>query len=336
MRRGGVTLEELVREYANQGIDERLYAEIVNTVRAVVYGRRYPPSYSPTGRWDDHALTALAHDWTMTKLLRYGHLEHFLASNEDLRGFRKGLELSFRDFLIGQKRRTVLDNLFQRANMILVSEDRFRLFNDTGKKATRLWGLSNWQNVQPFQGSDGQLIEIGFRLPALPVIRYRPDARKLSPILSDRDLAEFIASLLGAAQELLSLERMMVVFKYRFALLEVTEMSLDEPLSIDQEGHALSLQQILGTDEAIEEQFSVAETAEAVLRDLTPRQRRVLWEYVQPDATLTRVAELVGCSKSTVDNELRRAMQTIREYTGGYDEARNVYERLIEALNPVP
>ena len=115
-------LETLVNECASVGLGEHLYREVLRTVRAVVLGRRYSPAYSPTGRWDEDAFTALAHDWIMKKLLQYRQLEHLLLSNQTMRGFRKGLELSFVDFLIGQKKRTALDNLFHRASAILQSD----------------------------------------------------------------------------------------------------------------------------------------------------------------------------------------------------------------------
>ena len=50
------------------------------------------------------------------------------------------------------------------------------------------------------------------------------------------------------------------------------------------------------------------------------------------DATLVSVAELVSCSKSTVENELRRAMRAIRRNTGQADEAEAVYEHLVNVL----
>lgn len=326
-------LDALIEEFASGGIGQQLYREILGTVRAVVFGHGYPPAYSPTGRWDEDAITALAHDWATDKLLRRGQLEYLFLANETLRGFHKGMELSFRHFLIGQKKRTELDNLFQRANAILEADARFKILAETGRKATRLWGLSTWESRGALQGSDTELIAAGFRVPDVPVIRYRPDARKLSPVISDRDLAEFMLRLFEEIGSGLSLERVVVVFRYRFNLLEAEEVSLDRPAAVDQEGRELALGDTLAGGTLPEDEALAAETAAGVLRELSPRQRRVLLEYARPDATLTSVAELAGCSKSTVENELARVMRAIARSAGGPDEAQAVYERLIEALS---
>lgn len=325
-------LQALIEEYAAGGIGEQIYREILKTVSAVTLGHGYPLAYSPTGHWDEDAFTALAHDWTLEKLIRYGQLEHLLLANQTLSGFGKGLELSFRHFLIGHKQRTVLDNLFQRAAHVLESDPRFTKIVDTGRKATSLWGLSIWHDGEPFQGSDSELVAAGFRIPEHPVIRYRPDSRRLSPVISDHDLAELLADLLNELRRLLSLEQMVIVFRYRFDLLEVTEVSLEAPMGLSQGGDSLLLGEPMEAGAGPEEEILVAETARVVLRELSPRQRQVMRAYAQVNATLTSVAELVGCSKSTVDNELRRAMGVIRYNAGDLDEAEAVYERLIEML----
>lgn len=326
-------LEVLIQELAAGGIGEQLYREILGAVRGVIFGHGYPPAYSPTGRWDEDAVTALAHDWTIDKLLRRGQLEYLLLANEVLRGFRTGMELSFRHFLIGQKKRTELDNLFQRANAILERDARFQLLQEPGRKSTRLWGLSVWEARGAFQGPDADLVAAGFRVPEMPVIRYRPDARKLSPVIGDRSLAEFIAGLLAQVGFGLSLEQMVVVFRYRFNLLDAENVSLDASAAIDDEGGVSSLAERLSDGTLPEEEILATETALTVLHELSPQQRRVLLEYARPNATLSSVAELAGCSKSTVENELRRTMQAIERNVGGPDEAQAVYDQLIEALS---
>jgi DNA-directed RNA polymerase specialized sigma24 family protein len=329
-----VDLQDLIREFLAGGVGELLYAEIAGTVRAVVFGYRYPPTYSPRGRWDEDALSGLAHDWAMERLIGRGQIQHFLLTNETRAGFRKGLELSFRHFLIGQKQRTVLDNLFQRANTLLENDPRFRLAVDTGRKATRLWGLSSWERAEPFQGPDADLIAAAFRLPNVSVIRYRPDARRLSPVIRDRDLSDFLAGLLTEVQRLLSLTQVTIAYRYRFNLLESAGVSLDEPVAADAEGRELLLSERIAGGREPDEELLVTEAAQAVLRELSPRQRRILREYSRPAATLTSVGQLEGCSKSTVDNELRRVMQILRQNTGGLEEAESVYAQLMAELFP--
>ena len=63
--------------------------------------------------------------------------------------------------------------------------------------------------------------------------------------------------------------------------------------------------------------------------------RKVSWQPLQlsaaaPNATLTSVASLLGCSKSTVDNELRRALSAIRQHSASAEEAESVYTEVLD------
>ncbi|TAK22134.1 MAG: sigma-70 family RNA polymerase sigma factor [Chloroflexota bacterium] len=325
-------LDELVAEYAHAGVGSRLYGEIVSTVRAVVMGRRYPPSYSPTGRWDADALSALAHDWTTDKLLRYGQLEQLLVANTSRRGLRRGLELSFTDFLVGRKKRTALDNLFNRANTRLESEAHFRVFA-AGSKATRLWGLTEWKDPRPFQGPETELVAAGLRPAGFTAIRYRDDARKLSPVVLDRELSEFIDALFREVGGLLSLGQMAVVFRWRFDLFDATMVGLDEPTGPEQDGYAPTVAETLPGGRTPEAGVVTNESASAIVRNLTPRQQRALLEYARPGATYTTVAERLDCSKSTVENEVRRALQLIASESEGPDDAEDTFARVLDLLS---
>lgn len=325
-------LQTLVDEYASVGLGEYLYQELLRTVRTV--SQRYPISYSPTGRWDEGAFTALAHDWAIAKLWRLGHLEHLLLTNQTLTGFRNGLVLSFRNFLISQKDRTALDNLFQRANTILEHDPRFRLFGETRKKASRHWGLASWEDVQPFQGQDEELIAVGFRLNGFPTIRYRDDAKKNSPILTDVDLTAFLYALLETVNRTLSLTQFALVFKYRFNLFGTDEGSLEVAVAEDSEGNSLQLTDVIRERPTIEEVVIINETATALLNELSPRQKQVLLAYAQPGATLTSVGGQLGCSKSTVENEVQRTLEAISRHAETMEEAEAIYARLLELLSP--
>ncbi len=325
-------LQTLVDEYASVGLGEHLYQELLETVRTV--SRHYPVSYSPTRRWDEDAFTGLAHDWAITKLWRYGQLEHLLLANQALAGFRKGLVLSFRNFLISQKDRTALDNLFHRAHALLESNPQFRLFGENRKKVARLWGLASWQEKEPYQGQDAELIAVGLGIEGFPIIRYREDAKKNSPILSDTDLAAFLQVVLQTVGRLLSLAQFALIFKYRFNLLETDEISLETPLATDSEGHPLQVGDLISAGRTGEEEAILSEEAATVLSELSPRQKQALLAHTQPGATLTSVANQLGCSKSTIENEIRRTVEAIYRHAATREEAEAIYARLLELLSP--
>lgn len=325
-------LQTLVDEYAADGIGEELYKELLQTVQTV--SRHYHISYSPTRRWDEDAFTGLVADWALDKLERFGQLEHFLLASQTLSEFRKGLAYSLQQYLISRKDRTALGNLFQRANAHLESDPRFSLFRGDSKKVARIWGLASWQGIQPYEGQDEELIAIGLGLKGFPIIRYRTDAKKNSPILTDVDLSEFMITLLQAVGCPLSLRQFTLVFKFRFNLLEAAEVSLEDSLAEDSEGNPLQVGDILSTGPTTEEEAVINEAATTLLSELSARQMQALLAYAQPGATLTNVAGQLDCSKSTIENEVRRALEAIHRHAETVEEAEAIYVRLLELLSP--
>lgn len=325
-------LQTLIDEFAREGIGEHLYTDLRRVVRAVALGRGYPPTYSPTGRWDEDALSGLAHDWITDKLLRYGQLKHLLLANQTLGGLRRGLELSFQDFLISRRKRTALDNLFQRANTILEEDPRFACVIQATKKAARYWGLAAWEDRPLFQGPDDELIAAGLRQQDIAVIHYRAEARKATPVVSGPELARFLHGLIEDVGHPLSLAQITTALKYRFDLLEVEEISLDTPIGEDGDGSERTLATVLSDERSVEEGVLNEDLARAILREMPGRQKLALLASNRPGATLTSIAEALGCSKSTVDNELRRAMQIIRRHTDSAEEARTIYRRILLLL----
>ena len=77
------------------------------------------------------------------------------------------------------------------------------------------------------------------------------------------------------------------------------------------------------------------ESVDNLLPDLSGRQRTALQAYAKLGATLSTVAEELGCSKSTVDNELRRALHLIRRSAQDAEEAQRIYARLLERLGEI-
>lgn len=319
-----------VNEYAREGrLAPQLYDLAVRVAAAVIFIGHYPTSYSPTGRWDRDDVLSITHEWIERKLLRTRVIEHLLLSNTTVRGLRKGFELSFTDFLIGQRRRSIAANLFTRADQLLESDERFRPLPGVQKRADRVWALSDWHDQERRQVPESDLLAASVRVPGPAAIRYRADAKKFSPILLDRDLADLLASLLAEIGAPLTLAEIMRALRHRFSLYDFGQVSLDQPAGSEED---LGLADVVASGESVEDEVLIQEAAEEVLRELSPRRQRVLYEYSGRDATLTTVAAQVGCSKSTVENELRAAMETIARHAPSTDEARALYNRVLDLL----
>lgn len=332
---GGAPVDDLtpyVDEYAHEGFGPLLYTLARRIAAAVIFAGRYPPSYSPTGRWDEDDVAALAHEWIERKLLR-GHLvEHLLLANTSARGLRKGLELSFTDFLVGQRRRSIADNLWRRAAHLLERDERFVAAGDGASRATRPWALTAWQDVSGRQVPEAELLAAAVRVPGPAAIRYRSGARKFTPVLVDRDLADLLARLLAEIGAPLTLPELLLALRHRFGLHDPSETSLDRPLGSADTPDEATLGDVLAADLSVEETVLTQEAAEEVLRELPTRRQRVLYEYARRGATLSSVAERIGCSKSTVDNDVRAAMEAIARHASSTDEARAIYHRVLDLI----
>lgn len=325
-------LSLLRKELATVGVGENIYSEIQQNVRTAVRGGNYPPMYSPTGLWNEEAFCDLADDFIVEKLLKRGYLAYLLQTNTSMRAFRKSVESVFLRFLISKKKRTVLDNLFRRVYSILNDDGRFKCFVSSPKKAHSQWGLSVWNDREIFNSREEDLVKAGLSLGGIQVVEYRLDAKKASHIISDKGLADYICNLFATVDALLSPPQILDVLKYRFNLLEVTEVSFEEPISEDEEGNVLTVGDTLATPEVITGTLETDEAAKEALELLSPRQRQILTKFQEPGATLSSVGKIVDCSKSTVDNELRRIYSSIAEFVDDEEQARVVYQKMIETL----
>jgi hypothetical protein len=325
-------LSVLREEYATVGVGDEIYSEIRNIVKAAVRGGNYPPMYSPTRIWDEEAFYTLANDFIVEKLHKRNYLAYLLQASTSMRAFRKSIESVFIRFLISKKKRTVFDNLFGRASLILSGDSRFKCFMPSPKKAHSQWGLSAWNAKEVFNSREEDLIKVGLALGGFKAVEYRLDARKISHIVSNKELADYIYHLFVATDSLLILPQILTVLKYRFNLLEVAEVSLEEPVSEDEEGNILTMGDTLATPEPSTATLETDEAAREVLLLLSPRQKQIFTEFQEYGATLLSVGENVGCSKSTVDNELRYIYSSISEVVDDEEQARAVYRRMLEIL----
>lgn len=326
------SLQILIDEFVARGIGEKIYSEVCAIVKATIIGGRYPTMYSPSGMWDEEAYYTLANDFIVEKLWKRGYLGYLLQVNTSFRGFRKGVESTFKNFLISKRKKTALDNLFRRANNILHQDDRFKCFVNASKKAHSLWGLSTWNMSEVFNGREEDLVRTGLKLGGTRGTEYRPEAKKISHILSDKELADFMYNLFVEINSSLSLSQLTIVFKYRFNLLEITEVSLEEPISEDGEGHILTIGDTLSAPESSTAALEIDEAVGKALRLLSPRQKYILMEFQDREATLSSIGKRVGCSKSTVANELQRIRSIIAEVSDDNEQASAIYNKMVEVI----
>lgn len=111
------TLDQLREEYRAERIGTAILDEVRRAVRGVV--RRYDPStYGGSASWDD-AEEDVIQGVVVDLLLAEGQLDYMMATALTLDDFRNLLRFQVRRYLARNRRRTVVDNLLDRAKELL-------------------------------------------------------------------------------------------------------------------------------------------------------------------------------------------------------------------------
>lgn len=300
-------------------IDPRLVAELRRITSRLVRFRGLPPSYAPYGVWNEEAEEEIFQSWATERLVR-GQLQALLDRAANLESFGRLAERSLRQHVLNQRERSQAQNLYWRSAELLDSDPDFERFIDAARPQDVWWGLAVWaEEPRPqFSGDDARLLAEAWALGDFELIRYRPDARKLSPLLSTPELKRFLCSLLERVQALLTLSRIMRALERRFNLGEIQLGTIETP-----EAEAAA---------AVEpDEIVLEETALAAIAEMTARQVEVL---VGTDAreTIDDMSERLSCSVGTVVNEQRRVAGILDRHSEDGDQRAVMLRKVLDLL----
>lgn len=243
-----------------------------------------PPIYSPTGHWDDEAERDVLGDWVAARLLGTGQLAALLQQAATSGSFLRLGELYLRRHLINRLARSQARNLHGRVRDLLADDGTFEPAVADGH-----WQLTG-RPAEPWQGTDKDLLGAAWRLGHFEVVRFREDARKLSPVLEGDDLRRFVAGLLQQTGSALTLGQVLRALVLRFDL----EPASSEPL----EDH----EEVLPAQVDIVDDVSAGRAARAVVAELTERQVAILRCQLR-DLNVRETAAEVGVATGTVSAE---------------------------------
>ncbi len=295
------TFEDYLREYSAQGIGELWYGLICEMVEQTV--KKYPPEvYSPNRVWDEDAVSSVCHDYIMERILGSRRLEYFLASQETVTGLSRNFAHDFRQFITSRKRRSEYLNLYERLQKGLAEDSRFSKHSMSHAHQS-FWGLSGWSEKAIVQDRT-QVLGAMFAAPLPPIVRYRPDSKKISPILGNQDLLQFVADCLRQLDAFIGFHLLMECLRYRLDLLDDDVAFLDEPIpNRDQEPTMTRGDIVAGPDDY--QRLTQKDVIENLYERLSDRQRDILALHsILEHPTLEEIACQIGVSKSTVGNEL--------------------------------
>ncbi len=302
--------------------DQVLWAELRRVVAIMVRSRALPPAYSPYGEWSREAEEDVFQRWAQDRLVAEGQLRALVAKCATLSAFRSMAEISLRQHLLNSRQRTQTQNLYARLRELLKTDPVFRCFIEAADPKDCWWGLTEWRDPAPFNGDERALLSAAWSVGTLTLVRYRSDARKLSPVLDAGELRRFASGTLGALRTLLTAGLLIRALQLRMDLDPPASRSVDEgPEPVNEE---------LGADDRL----ALRETAIQAIGELTRRQVDVL---IGTDSgeTLTALAHRLGCSRVTVFNEQERAGAIISRLSTDSVERNRLLNTVLEILYEV-
>jgi hypothetical protein len=320
---------DLLNEYQSIGIGTQIYSLVCNIVSEVT--RYYPPSvYSPNWVWDEDAVSGLCNDFIINKLLNKGWLDSYFLSLDSMEGLKRVLKRDFRHYLISKKTRTEINNIYMRVKKILKNYPKFQVSGGSAGSGG-LWGLTG--RVQENVVQDPHDVMMVLETVQLsPLIRYRSDSVKISPLISNLELLKLIEETMVMLDKRISLGVLVEAICNRLGVLTDEIISLDD--TFGNENDQLLADFIPSSDTHVETKISSKQIAEDIYDRLSDRQREILALQLELQApTLVDIGEHLGISKSTVSNELFNIERVIRDSKPSLYEIDLVIPLLKELFN---
>jgi DNA-binding CsgD family transcriptional regulator len=308
-------LERLRAEHAEWRIGVLILEECRHAANRVVRPQqpRYPAaSYSETGAWDPFALEGLTQQLVET-LLAERWLERYLTTVSTIGQFRRLLEGRVRQMLARTRRRTVVDNLIDRAKKIVADGPPFTSEGTRDSLSYRLVG----DRQAAGRPSEADIDRAARKVTRLPHIIPRTQAGT-PHVYSDRILRLILEIM---ARELPPPVTVSDLASVLDRVLTAKGFCLPHPEEMDPIPDPAQL--------TPEEDAQTRQTSSSVHDQLTERQRAVLNAKLRGDTDAT-IASALGVSRQTVDADKRHVIGVIRQAAEGLDE--RLEEALIERL----
>lgn len=300
-------------------IDQELYTLLHRLTRAIVFGSRLAPAYSPTGRWDAEAHLEALHDWIERRLLRTNALLAAFDLAEHPKPFLNSLERNFRHHLENARERGELGNLISRTGALLREDAAFTDHIPAERPAEVWWGPATWQGAKPWGGRDADLVAAAWGLGEVAIFRYSASVERASPVLSTNTLRDFLEGLFDAVGRLLTLSHLAVVFRDRF------DLGVPENLDVD------ALPEPAAEVEVAAPEW-VEEAAASFLAELGSHQLEAL-RLRHEGGTLEEIADALDVSRGTADNLLRGTGPMIDKHCVDGVTRDRILEKVIDVLS---
>jgi|GEM_PF-897158 len=288
----GGLFDDLVREHRIEGIGELWVAEVERMCR-IVANRYSPQTYAGTAAWDDVAREDLLQD-VVEHLLRKRQIEYICAIAHDLESLRRLLWRQTKFALSSRRRsrRTVVDNLVDRAVHVLVAPDYEPSTDAHGEAWRRTDGRS--PSSPPDSQQRHRLITRLKELPRLP----GASSDRASPVWARAELEAALADL-AATYPIITRGLIDELFGEALTFLVPSELEANE--------EHFGPESSLGPEDA----KIVKDAVDQVVTALSAVERAVLIGKLRGDTDST-LAGALQISRPTVDKHKRNAFAQLQ------------------------
>ncbi len=299
--RSPVTLDDLDREYRTVGIGPVILGEVREVVRGVVRGYD-PVVYGQVASWE-LGLEDLVQEFGLDVLVAQGQLDYAMAVAGDRLHFRRLMARQVRYLLARRRRRTIVDNLLDRAKK-RVQGTPFRL----------LAGRSEWsytlehKDVVPGRVSQDEARSLAYGMSDLPVVRSRP-RRRAPTVYSENTLAEILETVAASVAHAVRVSDLDRIFGMMLASWV--------PSFLKDSGRALARAEAGGLNS--EELAIVNQLAQRILGAFPVGHREVLKLKLEGSSD-REVAQELALSRPTASKRKREAMRVLERGLDGLQD----------------
>ena len=273
-------------------------------VRAVARVGHYPPPEG-YGRWTVDAVVETAHE-VFADARGPQRLVELAVKAFDDASFQRLLEQVVRNYLRDQARTTAKGRLVRRLRELLEADPRFAVVPPSKPGAGNI-ELADGTTPGVWNGRLSDLIAAAYKVTDVTVVRWRPDARRRSPIADAPSLTTVCEAVLRAGGASLPIAELAEVVAARFA---VDRGPVVIPVDdIERWSPPAMIDQSVGAE--------IRAGAEELVSQLTPRERLVL-AYL--DRPVRQIADLTGLGRTSAAETASRVRQIAAHVLGGEEQ----------------
>jgi hypothetical protein len=280
--------------------------ELYRCVRAVARAGNYPP---PEGhhKWTVDAVVETAHDVFADARGPQRLVELAVKASDDA-SFLRLLEQVTRNYLRDQARLTAKGRLIRRLRELLEADTRFTVVPN-GQPGAGNVELADGTTPGVWNGRLSDLTAAAYKVTDVSIVRWRPQARRQSPVADAPSLLAVCESVLRAAGASLPVAEIADAVAARFAVAR-------GPVVIPVDDIELwSLPTVMTDDPSAEAEVRAG--AEQLISQLTSQERIVL-AYL--DNPVRQIADRTGLGKSTAAEVASHVRQIAARVLGGEEQ----------------